>query len=104
MNTTAPGRLRSLILLVALAGAVSALAVKAPATAIFAAENGRDLAKASPESVGVSAERLKRLEAGMHRFVDDGRLAGVSTFLARRGKTIHYSAFGKKDVNSPEPI
>ena len=68
------------------------------------AENGRDLAKAPPESVGVSAERLKRLEAGLQRFVDENRLAGVTTLLARRGKIVHASAFGKKDVRKPDPV
>ena len=68
------------------------------------AENGRDLAKASPESVGVSTERLKRLETGLQRFVDEGRLAGVTTLLARRGKVVHVTTFGKKDVRSPNPI
>lgn len=68
------------------------------------AENGRDLAKAPPESVGVSGERLKRLETGLQRFVDDNRLAGVTTLLARRGKTIHAFTTGKKDVRKPDPI
>jgi CubicO group peptidase (beta-lactamase class C family) len=68
------------------------------------AENGRDLAKAPPESVGVSSERLKRLEEGMQRFVAENRLAGVTTLLARRGKIVHSSTFGKKDVRKPDPI
>jgi CubicO group peptidase (beta-lactamase class C family) len=68
------------------------------------AENGRDLAKATPDAVGVSAERLKRLDAGMQRFIDEGRLAGVTTLLARRGKIIHTSTFGKKDVRRADPI
>jgi CubicO group peptidase (beta-lactamase class C family) len=61
------------------------------------AENGRDLAKASPEAVGVSAERLKRLEAGLQQFVEQNRLAGVTTLLARRGKTVPSFTTGKKD-------
>jgi CubicO group peptidase (beta-lactamase class C family) len=74
------------------------------ALAPVAAENGRDLAKASPDSVGVSAERLKRLDAGMQRFIDEGRLAGVTTLLARRGKIINFNAFGKKDVRAADPV
>ena len=73
-------------------------------TAAPVAENGRDLAKASPESVGVSSERLKRLDAGLQRFVEENRLAGVTTLLARRGKTVHASTFGKKDSRKPDPI
>jgi CubicO group peptidase (beta-lactamase class C family) len=74
------------------------------ALAPVAAENGRDLAKASPESVGVSAERLKRLDAGLQRFIDEGRLAGVTTLLARRGKIINFNAYGKKDVRAADPV
>ena len=68
------------------------------------AENGRDLAKAAPESVGVSAERLKRLEAGMERFITENRLAGVTTLLARRGRIVHSSAFGRKDMRRADPV
>ena len=85
-------RFRSIVLVLAL--------VAVP----LAAENGRDLAKATPESVGVSSERLRRLDAGMQRFVDEGRLAGVTTLLARRGKIVNANAYGKKDVSTPDPI
>jgi CubicO group peptidase (beta-lactamase class C family) len=68
------------------------------------AENGRDLAKASPESVGVSAERLKRLEAGLQQFVAEQRLAGVTTLLARRGKTVHSFTAGKRDSRMADPM
>jgi CubicO group peptidase (beta-lactamase class C family) len=79
--------------------------VKMTDAVIFAAENGgRDLAKAAPETVGLSSERLRRLDAGMQRFVDENRLAGVTTLLARRGKIINANAFGKKDVSKPDPI
>jgi len=80
------------------------LAIVATCVALPVAENGRDLAKAAPESVGVSAERLKRLEAGLQQFVQENRLAGVITLLARRGKTVHSSTVGKKDSRRPDPI
>ena len=47
------------------------------------------MAAASPESVGVSSERLKRLDAGMQGLVTDGKLAGAVTLLTRRGKMVH---------------
>jgi CubicO group peptidase (beta-lactamase class C family) len=76
---------------------VTVLTLVATCVAAPIAENGRDLAKASPEAVGVSAERLKRLEAGLQQFVEQNRLAGVTTLLARRGKTVHSFTTGKKD-------
>ena len=96
------GPLLVVVVLVLAAGAVRP--VPAGHSALFAAENGRDLAKATPESVGVSSERLRRLDAGMQRFVTENRLAGVTTLLARRGKTINFNAYGKKDSRTADVI
>ncbi|HXG89663.1 MAG TPA: hypothetical protein VNJ02_15145 [Vicinamibacterales bacterium] len=64
------------------------------ALAPIAAENGRDLGKASPESVGVSADRLKRLDAGMQRFIDEGRLASsIAVVSTMRSATCHATWF-----------
>jgi CubicO group peptidase (beta-lactamase class C family) len=68
------------------------------------AADGRDLAKATPESVGVSTERLRRLDAGLKRFVDEGRLSGITTLLARRGKIVNVNSFGKKSLSAAEPM
>jgi CubicO group peptidase (beta-lactamase class C family) len=64
----------------------------------------RDLAVAPPESVGVSGERLRRLEAAMKKSVDDKQLAGVVTLLARHGKIAYFHAVGQKDIRKPDPI
>ncbi len=92
-----------LVSVVAVPAAVSSL--NHASTTIAAAENGaRDLAKATPESVGISSERLRRLDDGLRKFVDDHRLAGVTTLLARHGKIVHTDSYGKKDVRNPDPI
>ncbi|MFI4945934.1 MAG: hypothetical protein ACHP85_21855, partial [Burkholderiales bacterium] len=52
------------------------------------------------ESVGLSSERLERLRAGMQRYVDDGRVAGLVTYVARGGRVVHHEAFGKADVEA----
>ena len=79
----------------------SAARTSAPARV---SEDPRDLSKATPESAGVSSERLKRLDAGLQRFVDEGRLAGVTTLLARHGRIVNANAFGKKNLNAPDPL
>ena len=85
--------------------AVFALAtVAAPGGAAAAAESDRDLKAAKPESVGIDPKRLDRLEAGMRAFVDEGRLSGVVTLVARHGKTAHLSAAGGKSTASGEPL
>ena len=40
-----------------------------------------------PESVGMSARRLERVRPAMQAYVDRGVYAGVSTLIARRGKS-----------------
>ncbi len=57
---------------------------------------------ATPESVGVSSERLKRLDAAMKTLVDSGKLAGAVTVLTRHGKTVNVTVNGRKDIRKPD--
>jgi CubicO group peptidase (beta-lactamase class C family) len=73
-------------------------------TSAARAETSRDLARATPEAVGVSSERLKRLDGGLQRFVDEGRLVGITALLARHGKLVNAMTYGKKSAAGPEPM
>jgi len=64
----------------------------------------RDLAKVVPAEVGVSAARLQRLDAHMQAMVDDGRLSGAVTMLARHGKLVFVDVVGVQDVETGAPI
>lgn len=64
----------------------------------------RDLGPADPAAVGLSAARLERLDAGMQRMVDEGKLAGVVTMLARNGKVAFVDSVGVQDVESGAPL
>jgi CubicO group peptidase (beta-lactamase class C family) len=66
--------------------------------------HGRNLAAASPESVGISSERLHRLDAAMKRLVDDKQVAALVTLVERHGKVVDYNAVGKLDVRKPDPV
>ena len=59
---------------------------------------------ATPESVGLSSERLARLHAGMQQYVDAGRVSGVVTYVARNGRVVELQAFGKADVEAGRPM
>jgi len=96
--------LRLLAVVLALAGVPLAITAVGRVAPVTAAENGRDLAKATPESVGLSSERLRRLDAGMKRFVDEGRLAGVTTLLSRRGKIANANLYGKESLSASDPL
>ena len=65
---------------------------------------GADLPSSSPESVGMSSERLERLDALTHGWVDEGRIAGVVTLIARRGRVVHQDAYGMADIEAREPM
>jgi CubicO group peptidase (beta-lactamase class C family) len=53
-----------------------------------------------PESVGLSTERLERLRAGMQRYVDEGRVAGLVTLVSRSGRVVQLEAYGKADLEA----
>ena len=84
--------------------ALFAVASVAEFRGVSAAEGVRDLATAPAESVGVSTERLRRIDEGMKRLVDDKRFAGIVTLLTRRGKIVHHSAVGAKDVSKNDSL
>jgi len=62
------------------------------------------LPTATPESVGMSSERLDRLDATMQRYVDDHMVAGLVTLVARDGKVVHQSALGSRYVEGGQPM
>ena len=99
-------RWRLAIVLLAVFAAVAALPAGFGPAAPLAAESAaaRDLEAVAPTDVGVSAKRLERLAAGMQEIVDDGKLAGVVTLLARGGKLVHAHVAGVQDVDSGTPM
>ena len=81
------------------------VAAQATATRMKAVEKSvRDLATASPESVGISSERLRRIDAAMKSLVDQKRVAGLVTLLERHGKIVHFNAIGQLDARKPDPV
>lgn len=58
----------------------------------------------APESVGLSAERLQRLERVMQGYVERGQLAGLVTVLVRRGEVAHCGVFGQMDLATAKPM
>jgi CubicO group peptidase (beta-lactamase class C family) len=68
------------------------------------AGGGNELPTAKPESVGMSSERLARLKGGMQGLIDQGRLAGVVTMVARHGKVVEFEALGKRDLAANAPM
>lgn len=59
---------------------------------------------AKPESVGVSSERLQRIDDYFQRFIDSGQVVGAVSLVARHGKVIHHSAVGLKNREDNVPM
>ena len=70
----------------------------AMATIAAAALPADELPTASPEAVRMSSERLLEIDAAMQRHIDAGKLQGAVTAVARRGKVVHFKAYGLMDV------
>ncbi|ACL60913.1 serine hydrolase domain-containing protein [Methylobacterium nodulans] len=57
-----------------------------------------------PEAVGLSAERLERIDPWMRRYVEAGKLAGLSVTVARRGEVVFSRAHGLADLARERPM
>jgi CubicO group peptidase (beta-lactamase class C family) len=68
------------------------------------ATHAASLPTAKPESVGMSGERLERINIAMQRHIDAGDIQGAVTAIARRGKVVHFQAHGLMDVEKNRPM
>lgn len=82
------------------AGLLAALVLVA-ATPAFASEAGRSV---RPGAVGLSAERLDRVDALLRGYVEDGVVPGVQVMIARRDRIAHFESFGVADVRDGTPV
>ena len=64
----------------------------------------QELSVANPESVGLSAERLARIGAAVERSIDEKRIAGAVTLVARRGHIAWFKAQGMLDREAGKPM
>ena len=70
------------------------------ATALMALSVGAaEIPTSSAEAVGLSSERLLRINSAMQRHIDAGDIQGAVTVVARRGKVVHFETHGMMDVD-----
>jgi CubicO group peptidase (beta-lactamase class C family) len=72
--------------------------------AVAALAQVRELPRADPESVGLSAERLGRITARLRQDVADRRIPGAVLLVARHGKVVLHEAVGRIDPARDEPM
>ena len=76
---------------------VSAAALLALAPTAWAADA---LKTAEPEQVGLSSERLARIDSAMEGHVDKGHFSGAIGMIVRRGKIGYFKTWGDMDKES----
>ena len=57
-----------------------------------------------PEEVGMSSERLQRVNQMVQRYIDAKEITGAVTIVARKGKVAHFEAQGLMDVEAKTPM
>jgi CubicO group peptidase (beta-lactamase class C family) len=62
------------------------------------------LPTATPESVGMSSQRLARLDATLQRYIEGDMVAGTVSLVARNGKVVHLKAQGHRYVEGDDPM
>lgn len=62
------------------------------------------LKESSPESAGMSSERLKRLDNMLTEFVDKQYANGAVAMIIRDGKVVYHKAFGYDDISTKKPM
>jgi CubicO group peptidase (beta-lactamase class C family) len=68
------------------------------------AASGQGLPAVKPESVGLSSERLERIATAVQHSIDDKRIAGAVTLVARRGQIAWLKAQGMMDREAGKPM
>ena len=64
----------------------------------------QQLPKASPDSVGLSSERLQRIENAVAKSIDDKEIAGAVTMVVRHGKVAWLKPQGMLDREAGTPM
>ena len=62
------------------------------------------LAEGRPARVGMSPERVARIDAMCEEAVAEGKIPGVVALVARRGKIVYHRAFGLADQAANRPL
>lgn len=62
------------------------------------------LTPAKPETVGLSAERLTRIDHVVQEYIVNEQIPGVVVFIARNGKIVMHKAYGSYDSDKKTPL
>lgn len=63
-----------------------------------------DLSGQSPSRSGFSEQRLQRIAPAMQTYIDQGKLAGISTLVARKDEVVHWQVQGMQNKEASVPL
>lgn len=61
-------------------------------------EESDTLQVGKPESVGMSSERLARIDHLLLEYIEEKKLPGATCLIARHGKVVYHKSFGYRDI------
>lgn len=62
------------------------------------------LVDSSPESVGISSDRLKRIDKVLQDYIDKQHIAGAVALVIKNGKIVYHKGIGLDDVDAKTPL
>jgi len=64
----------------------------------------KELPVATPESQGMSSERLAGIDRVVERALKERKLAGATVMIARHGWVVYFKPFGKMNLEADQPM
>jgi CubicO group peptidase (beta-lactamase class C family) len=65
---------------------------------------GQSLPVAQPEALGLSSQRLQRIDKTIQQAVDSGWISGAGAMIMRNGKVAYHKSFGYTNTSSRQPL
>lgn len=64
----------------------------------------KEIPTAAPEKVGMSKEKLEKIQPALEKFIKGKQLGGVIVMVARKGKVVYSTTAGWKNVEEKKPM
>ncbi|MFP6764362.1 MAG: serine hydrolase domain-containing protein, partial [Planctomycetaceae bacterium] len=71
---------------------------------VWSSLQAAEIPGAAPETVGMSSQKLDRVNDVFNLFVKQKRLAGGIVMIARKGRIVHFESYGFADLASQRPM
>jgi CubicO group peptidase (beta-lactamase class C family) len=65
---------------------------------------GQAITIAKPETVGLSSERLARIDKVLKQYADEKKIPGAVALIYRHGKVVYFKSFGMADIEAGAPM